>query len=50
MPRYLGLIIILIVHHTVNAQRLVNQNEAINLSLNNQRNLKPASLLVQQQN
>ena len=50
MSRYFGLVLItLFVYHFGSAQRLLTKDDAIQLALNNQRNLKAANLSVQQQ-
>jgi cobalt-zinc-cadmium resistance protein CzcA len=50
MLRYFGLVLIAVfVYHSGSAQRLLTKEDAIQLALNNQRNLKAANLSVQQQ-
>lgn len=50
MLRYAGLILLFhITFYNSNAQRLITREEAVQLALNNQRNLKAANLSVQQQ-
>ena len=50
MLRHFGLVLIAVfVYHFSTAQRLLTKDDAIQLALNNQRNLKAANLSVQQQ-
>ncbi len=49
MSRYLSFVLLLFTYHSSFSQRLITADEAVNLALNNQRNLKAASLNVQQQ-
>jgi outer membrane protein TolC len=50
MLRHFGLVLITVfVYHFGSAQRLLTKDDAIQLALNNQRNLKAANLSVQQQ-
>ena len=50
MLRHFGLVLIAVfVYHFSTAQRLITKDDAIQLALNNQRNLKAANLSVQQQ-
>jgi outer membrane protein TolC len=49
MLRFIGLLLFVTFHITAYAQRVLTSEDAVNLALNNQRNLKAASLSVQQQ-
>jgi cobalt-zinc-cadmium resistance protein CzcA len=49
MSRYLGFILFLLVYQSGFGQRVITADEAVNLALANQRNLKAANLSVQQQ-
>ena len=50
MLRHFGLVLITVfIYHLSSAQRLLTKDDAIQLALNNQRNLKAANLSLQQQ-
>jgi hypothetical protein len=49
MIRYVLIIGLLFSGYLAQAQRLISQEEAVNLAFNNQRNLRAANLSVQQQ-
>lgn len=49
MLRFFALSITLLVFQSLDAQRVITASEAVTLALNNQRNLKAATLTVQQQ-
>lgn len=49
MSRYIGLILLLIIHHAGNTQPLISKEDAVQMAFNNQRNLKAATLSVQRQ-
>jgi outer membrane protein, heavy metal efflux system len=49
MIRFISLFLLLAVCQSLNAQRFLTQDEAVNLAINNQRNLKAVNLTVQQQ-
>ena len=49
MLRYTGLILLLIIFQSGEAQRLITKDDAVQMAFSNQRNLKAANLSVQQQ-
>ena len=49
MLRFTGIIVLLIISRSLSAQKLITRDEAVQLALNNQRNVKAAYGSVQQQ-